>query len=385
MEKYNMKKKILFITPSCNAGGGTIASLLSIVNSNLNKDYDFHVFSIYGGIDFKCELMKFNIGCNTLTRFVFGNYSELSSYLKLFALPFKIFRALKKFRPLLESWVINWTVKTIRHKYSFDWVVGFQEGFATEFASRFMSEKKIAWIHCDYAYAFSIERDECSLYDKFTKVVCVSNYTMSTFVERYPSLKSKVVAIHNIFDAKNILSKADVPIDDYRFHSDYYTIITVGRISKVKQLYQLPSIASYLKNCGMKFRWYIIGGGDEGGEKERLDAEIAKYDIEDCFILLGKKRNPYPYFKAADLLLTNSSSEACPMIFNEAKLLGLPILSNTFGSAYEFILEEEGDMIVPTLQMGKCLKKLIAKGKKQKTPRFVIDTAANQIKELFES
>ena len=55
---------------------------------------------------------------------------------------------------------------------------------------------------------------------------------------------------------------------------------------------------------------------------------ISDHSVENEVICLGNKTNPYPYFKVADLLVSTSSSEACPMIFNEAKILNLPVMAD---------------------------------------------------------
>ena len=135
---------------------------------------------------------------------------------------------------------------------------------------------------------------------------------------------------------------------------------------------------------GAQFRWYIIGGGNEGGEKERLDQELAKYDLDDMFVLLGNKPNPYPYFREADLLVTNSSSEACPMIFNEAKILELSVVSNNFGSAYEFLNSDEGDIITTTDNMAGVIYLLITKGKQKKAFRDVSNDSIEKISALID-
>ena len=219
---------------------------------------------------------------------------------------------------------------------------------------------------------------------EYRKIVCVSEFTKGNFISKYPSLKDRVCAIHNIFDQQDIVRKSKQKIDDKRFKTDLYTIITVGRISYIKQLSQLPAVAFKLKNMGAQFRWYIIGGGNEGGEKERLDEELAKYNLNDMFVLLGNKPNPYPYFREADLLVANSSSEACPMIFNEAKILGLSIVSNNFGSAYEFLNSNEGDIITTTDNMAEVIYLLIAKGKQKKAFRDVSSNSIEKITALID-
>ena len=59
-------------------------------------------------------------------------------------------------------------------------------------------------------------------------------------------------------------------------------------------------------------------------------------------IWLGEKVNPYPYFKDTDQYVCLSELEACPMVFLEAKLFNIPIVTTDFPSAREFVKDGEG-------------------------------------------
>ena len=186
--------------------------------------------------------------------------------------------------------------------------------------------------------------DELKYYTKFHRIVCVSNFTRERFVSRYPSLDSTTITINNLLDVDRIISLSNKNIDDIRFDTDKYTIISVGRMHPVKRFSMIPKIAQDLKDRQLSFVWYIIGG-PLNDEYNKLLLEIDRCNVGDCVILLGEKANPYPYFKKSQLYVSTSISEACPMVFNEASLLNLPIVTSDFGSAYEFVTDE--DLIEP--------------------------------------
>ena len=162
-------------------------------------------------------------------------------------------------------------------------------------------------------------------------------------------------------DIESIMKKAEQKIEDRTFSTNNFTIISVGRISRVKQFDKIPTIASILKSKGYSFMWYILGGINEPSAFENLQRSITEHSVENCVICLGNKSNPYPYFKAADLLVSTSYSEACPMIFNEAKILNLPILTNNYGAAYEFIKEGHDGLICEIDQMADAIVNIIEK------------------------
>lgn len=334
--KMRDKTKILFIIPGFSLGG-TTSALISMLNCGLTNDYDIDVFTIEKR-DYNLQpIATHDIGLNGFTTAYYGDFSKFPTKEKIKYLFVKLLKQIKGGSSRLEEWVTRRTIQKIERKKQYDIVVGFQEGLATRFASQFTCPRKIAWIHCDYANAYGEEVNELDLYNGFEKVVCVSQFTRQGFVGRYPTLADKTVAIHNIFDAQSVITKSMAKIDDARFDTSRLTIISLGRVHDVKRFYLIPEIAAQLKSAGLDFRWYILGSAGIPSELQRLTDAIHNYGMEEKVIYLGGKANPYPFLKAADLMVTLSKSEACPMIFNEAKMLHVPIVSADFGSAFEFI------------------------------------------------
>ena len=55
------------------------------------------------------------------------------------------------------------------------------------------------------------------------------------FSEVYPQYADKVHAIHNIINVEDVRLKAKEAIEDTRFSTDTYTIVSCGRLDPVKQ------------------------------------------------------------------------------------------------------------------------------------------------------
>ena len=107
----------------------------------------------------------------------------------------------------------------------------------------------------------------------------------------------------------------------------------------------------------IKFKWFIIGGGN--AELMSITRrKIKEYALENYLSLLGMKDNPYCYLKQSDLLVSTSSTESCPYVVNEAKILHIPVVSNNYPSAYELIDENCG-IIVSIDEMPNTLISLI--------------------------
>ena len=367
-----MMKKMLFVIPSMSMGGTTM-SLLSLLNSCIAKNNEIDVFAITKGDLASPFLLKYIIGYNGQSTAYYGCFGNLSFFEKIKYFPIKVLKRLPIGNKWLENRVVRQTIRRIEKQKQYDAVVGFQEGLATRFTSHFSCNNKVAWIHCDYAYAYDESIQEIEIYNKYTSVVCVSDFTRQGFVKRYPSLEDKTIAIRNIFDVESILQKSKEAIDDARFDNSQFTILSVGRVCDVKRFDLIPEMANQLRKQGLKFRWYVIGNAIPS-ELAKLTDAIKRYNVDKEVVYLGGKPNPYPYFKRSNLLVSLSKSEACPMIFNEAKILQLPIISADFGSAFEFIMPGEDGFITTIEQMPQRILE-IAEGK--------ISTSQKKDKEYF--
>lgn len=348
-------KKILFVIPSLEVGG-TVSSLSSIIQSFKGR-YDISVFPLaYEGnlnVDFKDTLLPPKIS----THAYIGNFTKVHGIKRIL---FVIVKILKRISKLLDIDLEKIIYKSVSSNFNdiFDVTVGFQEGAATKFVSLIQAQTKIAWIHCDYTKYWGCGR-ELLIYDKFNKIVCVSKYTADNFTSVYPALSKKTSFIHNLMNYDKIQTCSNREIEDSRFSRDLFTILSIGRINVVKRFDQIPSIARYLIDKGCKFRWYIIGPNFADDVYKSLLNSIASERVEEYVYYLGNKYNPYPYLLNSDLLVSLSSTEACPMIFNEAKVLGLPVLTTDFGSAYEFINDGINGQIKPIEDIPVSLFKLI--------------------------
>ncbi len=274
---------------------------------------------------------------------LYSDYSNQKGIHKLYAFFCKALQSLLRIIGVdLGMFYAKRVIRRLENLSNYNHVVAYQEGYATKFTSLFSNPNKIVWIHCNYDTYLPQGKSEESIYNRFGRIVCVSEYTASVFERRYPALSEKVIAVHNLIDEERIKRLAETPIDDPRFVTDETTLLSAGRFSTIKRFREIPRVALELKNRGLKFVWYVLGPQDGSNEYAAFSENLKKYGVQDRVKWLGGKSNPYPYFKASDLYVCLSESEACPMAFKEAKLFGLPIVTTDFPSAYEFIHEKEG-------------------------------------------
>lgn len=341
------KVRILFILPGFNYGG-TVFSTYNMISLLDKSKYDIYVLAMshQGGV--KQLYKSFNlIGENLILAALMGRIAKESAIIKKFV--FFIIKLFNRILLLFNIHLFDYLKRTYCEKlykmHRFDIVASCQEGPATYLASCFFQTKRIAWFRSEYKFYMeritpNIYAKEQFIYEKMDCIVCVSNTTREDFIEYFPLLKNRIMAIHNVQDIDTILLKSKDEIDDVKFDNSLFTIVSIGRIDPQKRFSLIPELAAKLKYVGkFNFRWYIIGEGNVFGEYDKIQANIEKYDVSDSVICLGSKINPYPYIVSSDLLVNTSYVEACPRVVIESKILKTPVICADFSSAREFVTD----------------------------------------------
>lgn len=393
------KKKVLFIVPRFTFGG-TVFSTLNMLSFLSKCNLDIYILGmthqgpvkdLYGAY----KILPENFILSALS----GDYkNEKSMFRKIsffFIEGFNLF--LKKIGYNLERQVYRSIAHKIQNKEKFDIVASCQEGGSTYFASYFNSPKKYAWCRTEYSHyknqiSANVLEYEQHCYALFDKVVCVSKTTRDDFVNYFQKIGEKVIAIHNIQNTDNIISKSQEGIDDQRFETGDFRIVSVGRMAPQKQFPLIPEIAYKLKQRGASFIWFIIGDGNVDGQYDQLKENISKFKVYDCVKCLGSKINPYPYISKADLLINTSYYEACPRVVIEAKILKTPVICSDYSSAREFVTNDYDGYVDRLEKLDDRIYRMISDKNyysniKENCDKYVFDSQhiLEQLKELFIS
>ena len=304
-------KKILFGITSLTLGGAE--RVLVDISNKLSEKYDITIFSIYDNGELKNDLNK-NVKFKALYN---CRYDELTKLQKMW-IPIKIL--------LFSKIIYN---KKIKQNY--DTEIAFLEGPITRlFSTKNKDVHKIAWIHNDIEKVFGNDLKskikkyiDKNIYKKYNDLVFVSQDNMEKFQNIYNDLNTENMhVIYNYIDKDLVIKKSNYNI---KVEFDYNSInfLTVCRLVKQKAIDRFIRVHSKLIKQGLKHKVYIIG---DGPEKENLQKLIKQENVEDTFILLGKKENPYPYIKNANYFCLLSEFEGYGMVLEEAKILNKPII-----------------------------------------------------------
>jgi len=346
-----MKKDILFVINNLNCGGAEKA-LISLLETIDYSIYNVDLFL------FKHEGLFFNKipkQVNLLEEPFEYQYFDMSiktaikDSIKKGRIDIAISRVcagyifnVEKNRARCEQRVwkyISRSLKTINKRY--DVAIGYLEKNPVYFCiDKVNANKKIGFIHNDYDKLGMDPKVDLKYFGELDSIVTVSEECANVLKQRFPKYKQKVHVMHNIV-SPNIIHK--MSLESFNFIEKGIKLVSVGRLNHQKGFEMAIEACKYLIESGYDVKWYVIG---EGQERIKLEQKIGENDLQDIFILLGMKDNPYPYIREADIYVQPSRFEGKSIAIDEAKILHKPIVVTNFSTATDQIQNEENGLIV---------------------------------------
>ena len=341
------KKSILFIVESFNTGG-IFSSLLNIVNE-LCDSFDVTVFTCVNNdnskffksnvkilkANWKLEALNSSITVlrkKTLKMYIYKMIATVWS--KLFDNRLPIYDAISNEQFLGEyDLVCVFSPERNRHV---TW-----SGFSRLAQRKTKSGTLISWIHYDPNNVDCDIKFNKKYFDKLSYLCGVSKSVIDAFSKKYPNLKCDMTYCYNILNI-NLIDSLKLEKKDFSYPSDKLVLFSAARLAKEKAFERAIHAFSESFHKYKNVKWFIAG---EGTELIKIKEAIKQEKLENHVILIGNKRNPYPYMKDCDLYLNVSYHEALPMVFLEALYLKVPVFCTNTLSAKEILSENVNAII----------------------------------------
>lgn len=353
----NNLKRILFVIDSITCGGeekGLISLLNNIEYSNYDVDllYFCHENEYYlNEIPNQVHIIEPDLvtqlalssGGYVLSHV--WNFHYLSLIIKriLFGIMGKIDRD-SYFRRRAKDWkILRRYIPELEKKY--DAAIAYLENYPVYFTlDKVKAKKYIVWQRTDYKKTGCKVEWDLPYFQRADTICVLSEEMKNNFLSEFPGMKEKVVIFPNIVDIKNILEKSK---ENISFDDAYsgFRIVSVGTLRHVKGYDVSMRACKRLLEKGYDFRWYIIGSGEE---LKQMQKEIMHLGIEERFILLGNKRNPYAFVAQSDIFVQCSYREGFSTTVFEAKCLQKPIVITDAPGMKNQIEHGVNGIIVPT-------------------------------------
>lgn len=216
------------------------------------------------------------------------------------------------------------------------------------------AKRKIAWIHTDYSQVDVEVKREFAVWSRFDNVVSISEQVTQTFLQRFPTLKDKIILIENILSPDFVRQRSKAFVFHYP-HSDAFNLLSVGRFSYAKNFDNIPVICKGLRKAGINAYWYLIGYGTD---EAKIRQKIKEAGMQDYVVILGKQSNPYPYMAACDLYVQPSRFEGKSVTVREAQILGKVVVVTDYPTAKSQVLNGDDGIIVPLENEG-CARGIV--------------------------
>lgn len=183
-------------------------------------------------------------------------------------------------------------------------------------------KKCVGWFHSDYRTVNPLKSLDFAQWCSLDSIVMVSDECKHAFLNIYPQLAPKTLAIENILPSHQLKmqAKQETP------HSRPY-ILSVGRLCSAKAYRRAIDACCLLRDKGINITWYVLGDGEEA---EQLSSYIKEKNLQKHFILLGATDNPYPYISKCTIFVQTSDFEGKSVAVREAQILGKPVLITNY-------------------------------------------------------
>ena len=314
-------KRLLFAANNLDIGGIERA-LITLINE-LSKNENYKITLV---LNKKEGLFVNEVNCNV--KIVEYNSCEIKNVLLR-----KLINLFKRIKFILK------------YKNRYD----FSASYATyskmcSFVARTASKNSNLWGHADYIELYNNDKNKVMHFfsdiefEKFNRIIFVSKEGKDSFLTVYPYMKDRVMVCNNLIDYNRIkeLSREKIELEK----DDSFTFINVGRHDEEqKRLTRIIFSVKKLIDDGYNLKVLFVGDGKDTLKYKKLveDNNLNKY-----IIFLGRKKNPYPYYRISDAVILTSDYEGYPVVFQESMVLNIPVLTTKVSGSTSIIENNDG-------------------------------------------
>ena len=354
------KESILFVIDSLHCAGAekSLTTLLSLLNYS-KYDVDLQLFGYGGALE---ELVPKEVNILKPMEYIkFSSLSTKNAVIKsLKNMNFKMLSSRLKFSLAIrkdnysnaQKARVYWKkVSNVIEKNNkeYDIAISYAQGVPTFYvAEKVCAKKKLAWVNVSYKLEDEDRIFQEQFYDKYNKIVAVSDSAKNIFLETFPKYTDKLEIIYDINDA-DFIKKMSVQGQSYNDNYTGLRILTIGRLANQKGYDMALEACKILKEKGIEFKWYSLGMGPL---KEEIEKYINENNLENNFKLLGVKSNPYPFIRDCDIYVQTSRFEGFGIAIAEARMLNKPVVTTRFDAVYNQMKDRKNGLVVDMNSQG---------------------------------
>jgi len=249
-----------------------------------------------------------------------------------------------------------------------------------------LAKKKIEWIHTDFSAVKYDGHLTEARWQANDYIISISDSVSESFSKIFPQLQSKLYVIENIISPEFVRQRAKLYNVEIR-DKNKFIFCSIGRLTaEQKNFIAIPKITKILKAKGLRFKWLIIGPGDDS-ELRRL---ISENDVADVVELTGPQDNPYPYIANCDIYVQPSLFEGKSIAVREAQILCKPVIITNYPTSASQIINGVDGIIceMDNESIVNCIYELISNKKRMRELSHYLSThdygLKNEVEKLYE-
>lgn len=330
------KRKILFLVETLDSGDAGKA--LSILVQYIDKTkYDVTVCAINGGGQYE-PIIKENV-----------NYKAILTN------PEGLKRTMV-YRNLPLSMVYKFYVPQGN-----DVEIAYSEGFAMKLLSRASKgkTKRYAWVHTDLSKNhwtsdfFGSVKEETEAYNKFDKVLGVTELITAAFKKQFPDVKVPVETVYDPIDSLSVRLKS-LNASNPDENPVKIRLISQGRLEPQYQYGRLLRVVNRLVKENYDVGLWVFG---DGVERVVLERYIQENDLQTKVKLFGSHPNPYRFMVQGQLFVCSAYHSSVM----KALILGLPVVATETPELKEILKNGECGLMTSNSEdaLYKGLKSLL--------------------------
>ena len=336
-----MRKKILFIIGILDTGGVS-KSMLSLLNVIDKEKYEVSLLMMNTSGAFSDQIPAGIrvLSDSRLTALTsgFSGIKDLISFRKGIGFhPLLAFLSLIRFVfSFIDKSLAGVFLARISPKItdeSFDLIIDYNgQQDLYYMVDKLNGKQKITFFHSDYRKWRYYEKADRKYFGKVDGIYTISEECVSALKEVFPEYTDKFHLMENITSPSLINKLADELIEPTLTKQHDFIIASLGYVSIGKGSELAVQVAKKLKEVGISFEWWFIGGVTNDWDYQGF---VKKNGLEDNVKFLGVKANPYPYLKRADLYVHLSKFEGKSIALDEVKVLCKPVVVTNFSTVHD--------------------------------------------------
>lgn len=338
-------KKLLFVIYSMGYGGAE-KSLVNLLNELPENTYEVDLLLFQKKGDFLMQLPSWVNVLDTpsdierlyasLKKTGFSGYDKV-----LGTICSRLARKTKKERAAFR-WKYFYSRKIRNLEKNYDVAAAYSGSECMYFIrDKVHADKKLVWIHNDYHTAGYSKGDDLPYFADMDGIISVSRECVDVLKEEFPQYQERIYCIENITSSVVIRKRAELFVPE-EYTKNRINLLSIGRLHPQKGFDLAIEAAEILKNRGINFCWFVIG---EGSLRDNLKQQIQKHGVEEQFVLLGTRNNPYPYIKHCTFVAQTSRYEGKSVVLDETKILAKPIVATDYPTVRDQITEDKEGII----------------------------------------